>query len=445
MLTASVILQFICIVIVEAFIHNSISTKNILSSQVLIPLTPLPHSLLSHAFRCLSHCLTHSTPFLTPCLHSPALRSSYSVILTHPTQSCVSLFILFCHSLPQLPTSLTPFLTHSLTHLPHSLIHSLPCLSHSLCHSFSLAHFSAAHFLTQSRLCIILSHSLHYLTHSLTHSPVSLTLLHSLPHLLPCLTPVAHSYTPCLTLSLTFPTSLIPASLYSFPHSLITSAIPLLYDWLRIQGSGFRFSLPVRWRCAPVHVPMTASGGMGFVPMTRIACIILCVVWAALFPGRWDCLSRFQSRWSQTMRWIYQYVCWMLQTIMNIEHSVRYVFADDNEHRNIMLWYMLKMIVSTEHTSDICCSQYRNWVNICVLYVSDDNAIVKEEQETKPTAKVAPDVLEAYYYAQYAGNTDILGYLPRGTINLIADTHLKLKSIRVSLGCKCSTIMQELP
>ena len=228
MLTASVILQCICIVIVEAFIHNSITTKNILSSHVLITLTPLPHSLLSHSFPCFSRCLTHSTPSLTPCLHSPASRSSYSVILTHPTQSCVSLFILFCHSLPHLPTSLTQFLTHSLTHLPHSLIHSLPCLSHSLCHSFSLAHFSATHFLTHSRLCIILSHSLHCLTHSLTNSPVSLTLLHSLPHLLPCLTHSHGSLIYSLSHSLTnFPTSLIPASL---THSLITSPIPLLHS-----------------------------------------------------------------------------------------------------------------------------------------------------------------------------------------------------------------------
>ena len=221
MLTASVILQGICMVIVEAFIHNSITTKNILSSQVLITLTPLPRSLLSHSFPCLSRSLTHSIPLLTPCLYTPALRSSYSIILTHPTQSCVSLFILFCHSLPHLPTCLTPFLTHSLTHLPHSLIHSLPCLSHSLCHSFSLPHFSATHFLTHSRLCIILSH----LLHCLTHSPVSLTLLHSLPHLLPCLTHSRGSLIYSQSHSLTnFPTSLIPGSL---THSLIHSLLHL--------------------------------------------------------------------------------------------------------------------------------------------------------------------------------------------------------------------------
>ena len=134
MLTASVILQSICIVIVEAFIHNSKTTKNILSSQVLITLTPLPHSLLSHSFPCLSCCLTHSTPFLTPCLHSPALRSSYSVNLTHPTQSCVSLFILL--SLLATPS----YLSYSLPHSPASLTHSLTPLpeSHSVTHSLSL-------------------------------------------------------------------------------------------------------------------------------------------------------------------------------------------------------------------------------------------------------------------------------------------------------------------
>ena len=84
--------------------------------------------------------------------------------------------------------------------LTHSLTHSLPCLSHSLCHSFSLAHFSATHFLTHSRLCIKLSHSLHCLTHSLTHSPVSLTLLHSLPHLLACLRFCHRTRSSCLTL-----------------------------------------------------------------------------------------------------------------------------------------------------------------------------------------------------------------------------------------------------
>ena len=119
-----------------------------------------------------------------------------------------------------LPSSLIP----SLTCLTHSLIHSLPCLSHSLCHSFSLAHFAATHFLTHLRLCIILSHSLHCLTHSLTHSPVSLTLLHSLPHLLlPCLTHSHGSLIYSLSHSLTnFPTSLIPASLtHSLIHSLL--------------------------------------------------------------------------------------------------------------------------------------------------------------------------------------------------------------------------------
>ena len=119
--------------------------------------------------------------------------------------------------------SVTPCHTFLPLLLPSSLIHSLPCLSHSLCHSFSLAHFSATHFLTHSRLCIILSHSLHCLTHSLTHSPVSLTLLHSLPHLLPCLTHSHGSLIYSLSHSLTnFPTSLIPASLTHFLiHSLL--------------------------------------------------------------------------------------------------------------------------------------------------------------------------------------------------------------------------------
>ena len=124
-----------------------------------------------------------------------------------------------CHTfLPLLlPSSLIP----SLTCLTQSLIHSLPCLSHSQCHSFSLAHFSATHFLTHLRLCIILFHCL---THSLTHSPVSLTLLHSLPHLLlPCLTHSRGSLIYSLSHSLTnFPTSLIPASLtHSLIHSLL--------------------------------------------------------------------------------------------------------------------------------------------------------------------------------------------------------------------------------
>ena len=202
MLTASAILQCICIVLVEAFIHNSITTKNILSSQVLITLTPLPHSLLSHSFPCLSRCLTHSTPSLTPCLHSPASRSSYSVILTHPTQSCVSLFILFCHSLPHLPTSLTPFLTHSLAHLPHSLTHSLTPLPESL---------SVSLILSRSLFCYSLSNSF-----TLVHHSVSLTQLpHSFSHSFPCLIDFA-SLTPSLTPlphSLTWLTHILPVSL----------------------------------------------------------------------------------------------------------------------------------------------------------------------------------------------------------------------------------------
>ena len=168
MLTASVILQCICIVIVEAFIHNSITAKNILISQVLITLTPLPHSLLSHSFPCLSRCLTHSIspPPPPPSLYSlPSLPSLTQFLLCH-THSPYSILCIPIHIILSLLA--TPsYLSYS---LPHSFPHSLPCLSHSLCHSFSLAHFSASYFLTHSRLCIILSHPLHCLTHSLTHS-----------------------------------------------------------------------------------------------------------------------------------------------------------------------------------------------------------------------------------------------------------------------------------
>ena len=141
MLTASVILQCICIVIVEAFIHNSITTKNILSSQVLITLTPLPHSLLSHSFPCLSSCLTHSTPpppplllAFTPQPHAvPTL--SYSLTLLNPVYPYSYYSVTPCHTfLPLLlPSSLIP----SLTPLPESLSVSL-ILSRSLfCFSLS--------------------------------------------------------------------------------------------------------------------------------------------------------------------------------------------------------------------------------------------------------------------------------------------------------------------
>ena len=153
MLTASIILQCICIVIVEAFNHNSITTKNMLSSQVLITLTHSPSSLTSVSLISLPLSLSYSLPALTPQPHSvPTL--SYSLTLLNSVYP----YSLICHSLPHPPASLTPFLSHSLT--PSSLTHSLPCLIHSLFHSFSLAHFSASHFLTHSLLCIILSHSL---------------------------------------------------------------------------------------------------------------------------------------------------------------------------------------------------------------------------------------------------------------------------------------------
>ena len=124
MLTASVILQCICIVIVEAFNHNSITTKNIFSSQVLITLTHSPSSLTSVTSVSVSSVPASFAVLLTPCLHSPASLTPYSVILTHPTQSRVSLFI----NLSLLASSSR--LSYS---LPLSFPHS--CLTHSLTHS----------------------------------------------------------------------------------------------------------------------------------------------------------------------------------------------------------------------------------------------------------------------------------------------------------------------
>ena len=210
-------LHCICLVIVEAFNHNSITKRNKFSSQVLFRLTYLPHSLLSHSFPCLSDfCLTHSPHSLTSCLHSPISLSHYSVILTHLTHSYVSLFINL--SLLASPSCLSYSLPHLFSHsscLTHSLIPMPDSLSVSLI--LCLAHFPATHFLTYSLPCIILSHLLHCLTHSLHHL---------LPHLLPCLTyslltPLAYSCIPSHSLT-NSPTSLTPASLtHSLIHSLL--------------------------------------------------------------------------------------------------------------------------------------------------------------------------------------------------------------------------------
>ena len=204
MLTASVILQCICIVIVEAFNHNSIR-KNTFSSQVLFTLTHSPSSLtsVSRISLPLSFCLTHSPPLSPPALPHSVPTLSYSPTLLTPVYS----YSLICHSLSHPPASFTPFLTHSFTHpanSPASLTHSsLPCLIHSLFHSFSVS------------LTFLL------LTSWLIRSGASFCLTHFLPHSLPCFTDVA-SLTPYSLLCLT------NSSFTSHSHSLLTSFISFL-------------------------------------------------------------------------------------------------------------------------------------------------------------------------------------------------------------------------
>ena len=201
MLTASVILQCICIVIAEAFIYNSNYKKYI--KQPSSHHTHTPSSLTSVSLISLPLSLSYSlhppsppSPF-TPCLHSQASRSSYSVILTHPTRSilCIPIHII----LSLLATS--SYLSYS---LPHSFPHSLTPLPESLSVSLILSH---------SRFCYSLSNSF-----TLVHHPVSLTPLpHSFSHSFPCLTDFA-SLTPSLTLlphSLPWLTHILPVSL---PH-----------------------------------------------------------------------------------------------------------------------------------------------------------------------------------------------------------------------------------
>ena len=196
MLTVSVILQCICIVIVEAFIHNSITTKNILSSQVLITLTPLPHALLSHSYLPLSLSYSlHSLPYSLPSLPSLTqfllchTRSPYSIL-------CIPIHIIL--SLLATPSYLSYSLPHSFPHLPASLTHSLTPLPESL---------SVSLILSRSLFCYSLSNSF-----TLVHHFVSLT---PLPHSFPCLTDFA-SLTPSLTPlphSLPWLTHILPVSL----------------------------------------------------------------------------------------------------------------------------------------------------------------------------------------------------------------------------------------
>ena len=117
MLTASVILQCICIVIVEAFNHNSITTKNIFSIQVLITLSHSPSSLNSVSLISLSLLLSYSLPSLT-------------------------------HSMPSLPSLTQSLLCH--THSPYSIILS-SYFSYTVAYHSSLT--TASTFLMHAAIC----------------------------------------------------------------------------------------------------------------------------------------------------------------------------------------------------------------------------------------------------------------------------------------------------
>ena len=157
-------------VIVEAFIHNSITTKNILSSQVS-----------SHSLPFLTHfCLTHFpaslavlfTP-LPPPYSLPSLPSLTQFLLCH-THSPYSILFIPIHII--LALLATPsYLSYS---LPHSFPHSPP-LPESL---------STSLILSSSLFCFSLSNSF-----TLVHHSVSLTPLpHSFSHSFPCLHSFPH-------------------------------------------------------------------------------------------------------------------------------------------------------------------------------------------------------------------------------------------------------------
>ena len=199
MLTASVILQCICIVIAEAFIYNSNYKKYI--KQPSSHHTPpfLTHFCLTHFPASLAVLLTPPPPPPPPVYSLPSLPSLTQFLLCH-THSPYSILCIPIHIiLSLLPTP--SYLSYS---LPHSFPHSLTPLPESL---------SVSLILSRSLFCYSLSNSFTPVHHSVSLTPLP----HSFSHSFPCLTDFA-SLTPSLTPlphSLPWLTHILPVSL---PH-----------------------------------------------------------------------------------------------------------------------------------------------------------------------------------------------------------------------------------
>lgn len=190
-------------------------------------------------------------------------------------------FVTPCHTfLPLLlPSSLIP----SLTCLTHSFTHSPTWVTLCVTHSLSLTFLPLTFQLIHACASFCLTHS----TASLTHSPVSLTLLHSLPHLLPCLTHSRGSLIYSLSHSLTnFPTSLIPASLtHSLIHSLLHPFLCLTHSLIHstVSFTSLSHSLPDIHSIAILCLTLPASSSYQWM------------VWSHNSMTHWKLLSNSNS------------------------------------------------------------------------------------------------------------------------------------------------------